>query len=106
MVGNAAEEGLMLQVGNPSHLDTGRIVVPAAALCGYAAGYLVCRLIPVATIWTAILVGSVVCGLVAWRLATWFAARKEARCDAVRTAKRAAQEAETRRQIARMRGRA
>ena len=38
MVGNAAEEGLMGQIGNPSHVDAGRIIVPAAALCGHAAG--------------------------------------------------------------------
>ena len=57
MAGNAAEEGLMQQVGNPSHLDPGRIIVPAAALSGYAPGYLVWRLIPAVTVWTALIVG-------------------------------------------------
>ena len=100
MVGNAAEEGLMQQVGNPSHLDTGRIVVPAAALTGCGAGYLVWRLIPVVTVWTALIVGVVIAGLVAWRLAIWFANRAESRTSQMREAKRAAEVAETNRQLA------
>ena len=93
----------MGQIGNPSHLDTGRIVVPAAALAGYGAGYLVWRLIPVVTVWVAAVVGLVVCGLTAWRLSAWFAARAGARRTAERAAQRAAQIAETERQLAAMR---
>ena len=39
MVGNSAEEGLMQQIGNPSHLDPGRVAVPAGILAGAATGY-------------------------------------------------------------------
>lgn len=93
----------MQQVGNPSHVDRGRIIVPAAALAGYGAGYLVWRLIPVVTVWTALIVGLAVCGLTAWRLSRWFAARADARQTAEREAQRAAEVAETERQLAAMR---
>jgi len=102
MAGNAAEEGLMQQLGNPSHVDTGRIVVPAAALSGYASGYLVWRLIPSVTVWTALIVGVIVCGLVARRLARWFSARKLARETADREAIRAEQIADTKRKVSAM----
>lgn len=95
----------MGQLGNPSHLDTGRIVVPAAALAGYGAGWLVWRLVPSATVWLALAVGLAVCGLVAWWLARRFETRRSARLDRERTARRAAQIAETESQIAAMRAR-
>ena len=34
MSGNAMEEGLLLQIDNPSHTDSGRIAVPLGAVCG------------------------------------------------------------------------
>ena len=102
MVGNAAEEGLMQQIGNPSHLDWGRIVVPAACLSGYGAGYLVWRLLPFATFWLALAVGVVVCVLVAWRLAAWFERRAWEKWCAEEEARRAAEVAEAQRQIAAM----
>ncbi len=104
MVGNATEEGLMGQIGNPSHVDRGRIVVPAACLAGYGAGYLLWRLVPVATVWAALALGVVVCVLVAWRLALWFERRDWARWCAAEEARRAAEVAETERAVARMRG--
>lgn len=36
MSGNAMEEGLLLQLDNPSHTDSGRIAVPLGAICGIA----------------------------------------------------------------------
>ena len=103
MTGNAAEEGLMQQIGNPSHLDTGRITVPAAALSGYGAGYLAWRLLPFVTVFTSVLVGILVCGLVAWRMSHWFAIRVEARKVREFEAKRAFEVDETRRKLAAMR---
>ncbi len=100
MVGNAAEEGLMQQIGNPSHLDWGRIVVPAAFLSGYGAGYLTWRVLPFATIWLALLVGAIVCILVGWRLAAWFERRAWAKWCAEQEAQRSAHAAETERAIA------
>lgn len=34
MIGHGAEEGLMQQIGNPSHTDAGRTAVPAGAVAG------------------------------------------------------------------------
>lgn len=34
MSGNALEEGLMQQLGNPSHMDAGRVAVPSGAIAG------------------------------------------------------------------------
>ncbi len=99
MVGNAAEEGLMGQIDNPSHVDRGRIVVPAAFLAGYGAGYLLWRLVPWVTAWGAFVVGSLVCVVVAYRLALRFERRDWARRSAEREAARAHQVAETDRQI-------
>ena len=104
MVGNAAEEGLMQQIGNPSHLDWGRIVVPAAFLSGYGAGYATWRLIPFATFWLALVVGIVVCLLVAWRLAAWFERRAWAKWCAEQEAQRAEEMRVTERAIAKMKG--
>ena len=92
----------MTQIGNPSHLDWGRIVVPAAFLSGYGAGYAVWRLIPFATFWLALTVGVIVCGLVAWRLAAWFERRAWAKWCAAQEAQRRAEEAATESGIAAM----
>jgi len=34
------EEGLLLQIDNPSHTDSGRIAVPLSAVCGIAVFFL------------------------------------------------------------------
>lgn len=41
MTGNSIEEGLMLQIGNPSHLDRGRIAVPAGAIVGGVLAFMI-----------------------------------------------------------------
>jgi len=92
----------MGQIGNPSHVDRGRIIVPAAVLSGYGAGYLLWRLVGVVTFWGAFALGTVVCILVAWKLAIWFERRDWAKRSAEEKQRRADEVAETQRQIAAM----
>ncbi len=92
----------MGQIGNPSHVDRGRIIVPAAFLSGYGAGYLLWRLVTFVSFWAAFVFGTIVCILVAWKLAIWFERRDWARRSAAREAERADQVAESERQIAAM----
>jgi membrane protein implicated in regulation of membrane protease activity len=82
MTGNAVEEGLMQQLGNPSHLDAGRIVVPAALLSGIGAGWLALALIPRLAFLGALALGAMVTIAVAFVLARWLARRAEARAVA------------------------
>ncbi len=103
MAGNAAEEGLLGQIENPSHVDRGRIVVPAAILAGVAASYVADWSVPRLTLWGEIVFGTVVGVAVAWRLARWFQIHDGVRADREREKKRADQVAETERQIAAMR---
>ena len=103
MAGNAIEEGLLGQLDNPSHLDRGRIIVPAAAVCGLITGYAVWWNLPFASVFPALGAGAVVCGLVAWQLAGYFRRKDAAREAAAHEARRAEQIAETERALARMR---
>ena len=100
MVGNAAEEGLLGQIDNPSHVDTGRITVPAAIVSGIVTGNLVWVFVPRSTVWLSIVLGALVCGVVAWRLARWFRLREQAETSAAHERRRAEQIAESQRQIA------
>ena len=102
MAGNAIEEGLLGQLHNPSHLDRGRIIVPAAAVCGLVTGYAVWWNLPVASVLPALLAGALVCGLVAWQLAGYFRRKDAAQKAAAHEARRAQQIAETERALARM----
>ena len=103
MVGNAAEEGLMTQLDNPSHLDRSRITVPASIVCGLLVGHFVWRVVTPSSFFIPILVASAVCAAVAWRLSSWFARRDEAARTAQLEAARAIQIAETERRLAEMR---
>ncbi len=94
----------MGQLGNPSHLDRGRVIVPASLLAGWAAGELVWRVLPLATFWLCVLTGAAVCVLVAWRLGVWFERRASAARVAKLEAARAEQVAETERRLVAMRG--
>ena len=102
MAGNAIEEGLLGQLDNPSHLDRGRIIVPAAAVCGLVTGFAVWWNLPVASVFPALAAGALVCGLVAWQLAGYFSRKDAAREAAEHEARRADQIAQTERALARM----
>ncbi len=75
MVGNAAEEGLMLQIDNPSHLDRGRIAVPAAAITMAATFVAVGAVLPVLGTWLTLLVAF---GVGSW-VGVWLYRRLRAR---------------------------
>lgn len=54
MTGNAAEEGVILQIDNPSHMDRARVAVPAGAVVG-----IVTALALPGPVWLRVLVGLV-----------------------------------------------
>ncbi len=95
MSGNATEEGLLGQIGNPSHSDPSRVVALSAFVAG-AVAYMAARWsIPRLTVWGGIVIGALVCIVVAWRMALWFQRRQRAFDLAERNATRARQIAET-----------
>lgn len=104
MVGNSAEEGLMQQIGNPSHVDIGRIAVPAGGVAGLIMFLTIDRIFPILGLggrWVfAALVAVTVAGVVWQRLFTAQRAREVAEMEKTR----ATQEAETERRIAAMKG--
>ncbi|MDJ0629839.1 MAG: hypothetical protein QNJ44_16395 [Rhodobacter sp.] len=85
----------MQQIGNPSHVDRGRIVVPAALLSGIGAGYLADALIPRLAFFGAFSLAALTTIGVAWHLGHWLARRQTARESAALERRRAAQIAET-----------
>ncbi len=104
MTGNAVEEGLMQQLGNPSHLDAGRIVVPAALLAGIGTGWLALALVPRLALLGGLAAGAMATIAVAWGLTRWLARRAEAREVAGLQARRDEQTALREAALVRMRG--
>lgn len=102
MSGNATEEGLIGQIGNPSHSDPLRVVALAAFVGGGIAYPLARWVEPRLTIWGGIVIGFSVCILVALVLSYWVRRQKAARDMAELEQRRAAQMAETEAQLALM----
>ncbi|MGR3289768.1 MAG: hypothetical protein ACU0C9_01035 [Paracoccaceae bacterium] len=102
MSGNAMEEGLMLQIHNPSHLDPSRIGFLAGALSGFAAVLLITVILPamprLLTVYLAIAVTVAVGTHVTKRITS---ARTKRKIDSL-IAARAAQRFESERQIVEM----
>lgn len=92
----------MGQIGNPSHVDRGRIVVPAALLSGIGAGYLADALIPRLAFFGSFSLGALVTIAVAWHLGRWLARRQLARETAEMETRRAEETAQSDRMIAAM----
>ena len=102
MSGNAMEEGLMLQIHNPSHLDPSRIGFLAGALSGFAAIIVSTIALPdlprLLAAYLALAVAAAVGAYITRRIANG----RRTREDAEMIAARAMQEAETKRQISAM----
>ncbi len=102
MVGNAAEEGLLGQIANPSHGDPLRVVALASFVAGGLAYLAVRWALPALTIFGGIVVGLAVCLMVAWVLSNWVRQRRQARLAAELEMRRAEQSVETEARIAAM----
>ena len=102
MVGNAAEEGLLGQVGNPSHSDPSRVVALAAFAAGGIAYLLARWFIPALTVWGGIVFALAVCLSLAWGFSVWIRQNSKARQVKVMAARRAAETTITEQQIAAM----
>ena len=102
MSGNAMEEGLILQIHNPSHLDPSRIGFLAGALSGFAALVVTTIVLPglprLLAVYLALGVAAGVGTVVTRRIAGARAQRDIAQLMAMR----AMQEAETKRKITKM----
>ncbi|MFV2052886.1 hypothetical protein [Aliiroseovarius sp. YM-037] len=102
MSGNALEEGLMQQLGNPSHVDAGRVAVPFGAVAGILT-YLILGAVFGGgwSIWRFLL-AAIVCAGVGGMIYRMIE-RKRLDAENKRQAeRRASQTAETERQIAEM----
>lgn len=99
MVGNAAEEGLMQQIGNPSHVDLARISVPAGAICAMLTFFLVQR---IGGVVLGILASVIVFPIVALPLHRWLSRLRYTKEEAARQAYRDQREQERARQLAEM----
>lgn len=102
MVGNASEEGLLGQIGNPSHADPLRVVALASFVAGGLVYLLARRFIPLLTVTGGIVLGLATCIAVAWSLSRRIRARQSARRARELEAARAAHEADTKARIAAM----
>lgn len=101
MVGNSAEEGLILQVKNPSHSDVGRAAAPAGIIAGLVAFWLSGAL-PLVGIFPRILLGlTVALALGGWLYRRMMRTRLD-RAAAERAAARQRDADEAARQIAAM----
>ncbi len=102
MSGNAMEEGLILQIHNPSHLDPSRIGFLAGALSGFVSLGGITVVLPnlprILAVYMALAVVAAVGSLVTRRIS---AKRQQQKVDAM-IAARAMQQAETDRQISEM----
>ncbi len=103
MVGNAAEEGLLSQIGNPSHSDPTRVIALASFVVGGVAYLLARWAFPALTVWGGIVLGIGVCLAVAWGLARRLRRRAEARRAQAMAERRAVETAETDARIMAMR---
>ncbi|HBS49721.1 MAG TPA: hypothetical protein DEA05_06365 [Rhodobacteraceae bacterium] len=97
MTGNATEEGLIQQIGNPSHLDRGRIAVPAGVLSGALTGFLM-----TGPLWLRGLVGLLVAVAIFALVIRHFTRRAMERQAQAQEAARAARHTDVERQIAAM----
>ncbi|MEE9387703.1 MAG: hypothetical protein V3U96_03770 [Paracoccaceae bacterium] len=102
MSGNAMEEGLILQIHNPSHLDPSRLGFLVGAVSGIGALFALSAVAPnmprIISVYLALAVVAAVGTLVTCSIA---GARKRRKVDAL-IAARAMHEAETKRKIAQM----
>ncbi len=102
MSGNAMEEGLLLQIHNPSHLDPARLGFLVGAVAGFVALLGISAVLPwlprLIAVYFALAVVAGVGTVVTMRIT---ATRKRHEVDVLMAA-RARDEAETRRQIAEM----
>ena len=103
MVGNAAEEGLLTQIGNPSHLDPGRIAVPAGFVSGIVTFLSLGWPFGVGGRFVVATLVCVTVGLVVWR---WLHRREQDGATRAMAERREMKRAETQRKIAAMKKRA
>lgn len=91
MAGNAVEEGLLSQIGNPAHSDAGRVVALAALVAGLSSGWAAWALLPGLAFFGAFAFGLLVAIGVAWVLGRRMAGRTMARRAAEMQARRDAE---------------
>jgi len=102
MSGNAMEEGLILQIHNPSHLDPSRIGFLIGALSGFVALVISTILLPNLPRLLATYMALAVAAAIGTYVTTRIAAARARRKAEDMIAARAMQQAETKRQIAEM----
>lgn len=91
----------MQQLSNPSHVDRGRIVVPAALVSGIVAGWAAWAVVPRLAFFGAFALGALVCIGVAWFLGRWLERRALVRTAAALQMARDAETAATEDALAR-----
>lgn len=97
------EEGLLLQIGNPSHLDPGRIAVPLGAVCGITVFFLFGAIFDTRVGFLQTLTGITVAFIIGIPTYWYLQKRIEARRAREHEIIRQLREQETQRQLAEMR---
>ena len=102
MSGNAMEEGLILQIHNPSHLDPSRFGFLAGALSGFAGLVVITTIFPNLPALIATYISLAIVAGVGTFVTVKIIARRTRRAEQRMINRRDMQEAETKRKIAEM----